>query len=638
MKKIIFLLVFLNIATLQAQSINMYFENAYNFKRITNVYAVVEQAQHKSQLFHADKNGRINLSDIKNAVKLSFYAENYQAFQTSFNKLSSHDNIDLKVVLRPDSFQFINPENDPVLIDAWVMDKYTAKPIKNAEVYFNENKISLKTDADGKFYLKKDNLFNYLQLKEGDSLSFSVKAPGYKTYQEGIRFSKSREFKGILLEPTQKRSYSQNNAIDDPKMIQFILDKVQMATPKEALTGCSGLPTTIKVGLNCSCNSCSSVATMTLQSYVEKGLNDEWIASWEMESLKAGTLPYKTYGAYYVLHPISTVYDISNTTCKQVWDNDVSSRCVTAAADTNGVFMVTASDNIARTEYSAENNGLNAPANEGCGDGYSGTGSSWPCIADNVCAGHDRYGHGRGMCQWGTQRWALQYKNYQWITDHYYNPGYMYRCDAPHPHPDLTPVNATLDVGTVAPGHVVNSTLSVQNIDQGPSDRTKLGFFLSTDQTFDTNDTRLNYLYISALNGFASQNFSRSLTIPANTADGTYYVLFVADYEDYLSESNESNNVQSVQLIVDSSTAVNDNFITKNIQLFPNPTKGKISIKTSDAINISKVEVYTMLGQKIENLNIQNNKIDIHHLANGSYLIKITDDKQNTGSFKILKK
>jgi len=637
MKKIIYLFIFFSITALQAQNIKIHFENAYNFDRITNAYTVVEQPQQKKLLFHADKNGRINLIHLKGNVKLSFYAENHKSFQTSFN-LSDNDDIDLKVVLSPVNYQLPNPSNDPILIDALVIDRYTGKPIKNAEAYFNENKISLKTNAQGRFYLQKKDLFNYLQLKEADSLSFSIKAPGYQEYLEGFRFSKAREFKGILLNPLQKRTYTQSKVIDNPKMIQDIINSVLIDIPKQSLTGCNGFPTTIKVGLNCSCNSCTSVATMTIQNYVEKGLNDEWISSWEMESLKSGTLPYKTYGAYYVLHPISTVYDISNTTCKQVWDNDVSANCVTAAAATDGIFMVTASDNIARTEYSAENNGLNAPANEGCGDGYSGTGSSWPCISDNVCAGHDRYGHGRGMCQWGTQRWALQYKNYQWITDHYYNPGHMYRCDAPHAHPDLTSVNATLDVGTIAPGHVVNSTVSIQNIDQGPSDRTKLGFFLSTDQTFDINDTRLNYLYISALNGFASQNFSRSLTIPATTADGTYYVLFVADYEDYLSESNETNNVQSLQLIVDSSSAVNDNFITQNIQLFPNPTKGKINIKTSNTLKINKIEIFTLQGQKIENVSIQNQQIDIHHLASGSYLIKITDDHQNTGSFKILKK
>jgi hypothetical protein len=76
---------------------------------------------------------------------------------------------------------------------------------------------------------------------------------------------------------------------------------------------------------------------------------------------------------------------------------------------------------IFRAEYSAENN------NAGCGDGYSGTGTSggWPCISDARCKGYAKNGHGRGMCQWGSSRWASD-KTYTWILNHYYNPGNVY--------------------------------------------------------------------------------------------------------------------------------------------------------------------------------------------------------------------
>ena len=44
-------------------------------------------------------------------------------------------------------------------------------------------------------------------------------------------------------------------------------------------------------------------------------------------------------------------------------------------------------------------------------------------ISDSVCAGKTRFGHGRGTCQWGSQRWASQQaKNHVWILQHYY-PG-----------------------------------------------------------------------------------------------------------------------------------------------------------------------------------------------------------------------
>jgi hypothetical protein len=44
-------------------------------------------------------------------------------------------------------------------------------------------------------------------------------------------------------------------------------------------------------------------------------------------------------------------------------------------------------------------------------------------ITDSVCSGRTRFGHGRGACQWGSQRWASQSgKSHTWILEHYY-PG-----------------------------------------------------------------------------------------------------------------------------------------------------------------------------------------------------------------------
>jgi hypothetical protein len=154
---------------------------------------------------------------------------------------------------------------------------------------------------------------------------------------------------------------------------------------------------------------------MSLEKYVQTGLNDEWIASWGAASLRAGAVAYRTYGAYYVKHPVRSNFDIAATTCNQVWDSDGSSSCTSAANATAKVVLVK-SGAIYRAEYSAENN------NAGCGNGYSGTRSTWPCIKDERCAGRATSGHGRGMCQWGSSFWARD-KSYTWILKHYYNPG-----------------------------------------------------------------------------------------------------------------------------------------------------------------------------------------------------------------------
>jgi hypothetical protein len=175
------------------------------------------------------------------------------------------------------------------------------------------------------------------------------------------------------------------------------------------------LPSSIRVGLNCSCLTCSSVQVMSLESYTASGLDNEWISSWKAASLQAGAVAYRSYGAWHVLHPIRTNYDISSTPCSQAWGSQTASSTINAANATAGIYL-SKSGAIFRSEYSAENN------NAGCGDGYSGTGSTWPCISDARCAGRATNGHGRGMCQWGSSFWASD-KDYRWILNHYYNPG-----------------------------------------------------------------------------------------------------------------------------------------------------------------------------------------------------------------------
>lgn len=188
---------------------------------------------------------------------------------------------------------------------------------------------------------------------------------------------------------------------------------------------------TIRVGTTCTCNTCTEVTVMSLESYTASGLDDEWIPSWHAESLKAGSVAYRSYGAYYINNPYNGTYDISNTTCRQVWDASTSSACMSAAAATSGqVLSQGVGGPIARSEYAAETNSF------GCGDGFSGCSTctpAWPCIPDAVCAGKASFGHWRGMCQWGSQRWAQAGQTWTWIINHYYNPGNVFLCGSVAP-------------------------------------------------------------------------------------------------------------------------------------------------------------------------------------------------------------
>ena len=182
---------------------------------------------------------------------------------------------------------------------------------------------------------------------------------------------------------------------------------VQAAPPSQPQTPPpnTNVPGTIRVGRTCSCTTCTTVEVYSLETYGKHVLPAEWFSCWGnsavipggMNSLQAGAIAIRSYGTYHQQHPVDPTnsYDICDNTCCQVFGSATSTNADQATDDTAGVVLVDAAGDIARTEYSSENN------NSGCSDCSTGQ-----CIFDPVCCGSAVNGHGRGMCQYGSARWA----------------------------------------------------------------------------------------------------------------------------------------------------------------------------------------------------------------------------------------
>lgn len=187
--------------------------------------------------------------------------------------------------------------------------------------------------------------------------------------------------------------------------------------------------TSIRMGDQCSGRQCSEVRVMALEDYVAGGLPDEWIASWHLNSLRAGAVAYRSYAAWHIANPINQHYDICNSTSCQVWSPNRHPRTDQAVADTAGIMLnLPGQSHAFRSEYAAENNNLlgERPCSNlypSCGDGFVGSpGADWPCLDDRpVATGQSCFGHGRGMSQWGTQGWAQLNRSWPDIVNHYYN-------------------------------------------------------------------------------------------------------------------------------------------------------------------------------------------------------------------------
>ena len=88
---------------------------------------------------------------------------------------------------------------------------------------------------------------------------------------------------------------------------------------------------------------------------------------------------------------------------------------------------------------------------------------------------------------------------------------------------------------------------------------------------------------------------------------------------------NTSTNRLVPTTIVCPSLSIEEIEFESNITVYPNPTIGEIHIQNLTNTIIDKLELYTVDGKLvfIKNLNDINAIIDVTHLSNATYLIKI---------------
>ena len=99
---------------------------------------------------------------------------------------------------------------------------------------------------------------------------------------------------------------------------------------------------------------------------------------------------------------------------------------------------------------------------------------------------------------------------------------------------------------TVPSSAKIGATISVsdttRNSGAGDAPSSSTGFYLSTDTVLDGADTQLNSRVVDALAAGASISGTTSLTIPATTTAGAYYIIGKADAEGLIPETGETNN------------------------------------------------------------------------------------------------
>ncbi len=498
---------------------------------ITPDYLLICDVYNPKNIISQNTNTNNSYSANLNAgsYTITAFKQGYSSSQTGF---SIDDNeIKYDIFLDPvTSNQKLNTQRikslmkpDAALLLGYVVDDITGGPLSNVLLHNSSSPLT-QTNAEGYF-----QVYVPANCDAGTMLDLKFEqAPFNNEMYNSFEVTPNTDF---IFTVRMKKGQVNNSAKYIP-----ISEKCSDCTSTTmfsdmAVTGFV-VPLNIRVGKNCTGTNCTYAQVYSLQTYCKYVLPAEIYSCWGnltggMNSLQACAVAVRSYGMYYVYNPINAgLYDICDNTYCQYMGTTLSTNTSNAVDNTFG-YILTNSSGVVRSEYSAENN------NKGCGNGYSGTGSSWPCISDPVCTGFSPNGHGRGLCQWGTVRWATgrvvstsspcsqgtlhSYgtKTWQQILNHYYN---------------VSPQNWQVTQGTSA---VINTSVSApsaanpcaqvtinSNVTTIGTGSLMIGASIAPTGTENwisdpTNDVKRTFTSGTA-------NYSRVFKIPCNAASGTY--------------------------------------------------------------------------------------------------------------------
>jgi subtilisin family serine protease len=115
--------------------------------------------------------------------------------------------------------------------------------------------------------------------------------------------------------------------------------------------------------------------------------------------------------------------------------------------------------------------------------------------------------------------------------------------------PDLT-INMLNVNGPSGPGGVISVTDGTRNLGGGTAAATATAFYLSLNASLSADDVWLGNRAVQAVAAGATDTATTTLTIPATTASGTYYIVATADASHAVAETIETNNTYYRQILI----------------------------------------------------------------------------------------
>ncbi|MBT3208245.1 MAG: T9SS type A sorting domain-containing protein [Bacteroidetes bacterium] len=195
--------------------------------------------------------------------------------------------------------------------------------------------------------------------------------------------------------------------------------------------------------------------------------------------------------------------------------------------------------------------------------------------------------------------------------------------------PDLSVQNIFVSSSNIPAGSDVSVNCEILNSGFNFAEASILKYYLSKTETLDSDSILLSSDEVFSLVSTATSYESAEIHIPYSTQPDDYFLLFYADANYQILESNENNNIESYQITVEEASTIlfHEN---ENISCFPNPSNGIFEIELKSGSNF-EIEVSDIIGNSIFRKSIiddsnSNTKIDISNKSKGIYLLSVKSE------------
>ncbi len=118
------------------------------------------------------------------------------------------------------------------------------------------------------------------------------------------------------------------------------------------------------------------------------------------------------------------------------------------------------------------------------------------------------------------------------------------------PSVDLSPMFQSSTIPMVITGIAFQPTIIEHNYGSTLAPIHSVGYYLSTDSSFDISDKFLSSEYVYEISDSSSIILNPSIVIPTKQSPGDYYLLVVSDYLPSIAEANENNNSHALKIKV----------------------------------------------------------------------------------------